>query len=311
MTFHNAHMVVHPFVGYGQHMSTAPPFPGPPPPVGMLPHISGTTVANLHIKAKVAVNVLGMGGQPLVARGTDAGYLVPHNSIPPGNGFLTILIGLGSSKIMFGSSTVKIAVSGAAEDCGACLPPFIPLSQNLACNEPISAPTDYVVAPNTVEVMMTLGDILGGALDMAFDIAVSWVAGKVGGAINKAFQGAAARWLCGGSQLWQRVYWRELANGMDDYGARLLADRTSRQFADRAIRELGNSVVGKAAADIVNETITKPLLLDPWTKPSSEAPGGAAREGADGTNTAGDPPIHDTNQLQESEGTQTDDSWWP
>jgi hypothetical protein len=311
MSFHNAHMVVHPFVGYGQHVSTAPPFPGPPPPVGMLPHVSGTTVANLHIKAKIATSVLGMGGFPLVARGTDAGFVVPHNSIPPGNGFLAIIIGLGSSKIMFGSSTVKIAVGGAGEDCGACIPPMVPFSLNLGCNEPISLPTDAVVAPNTVEVMMTFGDIIGGILDMALDIAISWIASKVGGAFNNWVQGLGARFLAGGSQAWSQVYWRELAEGMDDVGARILADAARREFVQESVEALSQSTVGKAAVDIVNETITKPLLLDPWTKPASEQPGTEAREAADGPAQPGNPPIHDTNDLNESSGVQTDDSIWP
>ena len=101
---HNAHMIAHGFIGFGAHKGLIGIAPS------TLPHISIDTLLGLSIKAKYSKTELGVGGWQLVARGNDSGYVVPHFSIPMANALLPLTIALGSSKVMFGASKVKISV---------------------------------------------------------------------------------------------------------------------------------------------------------------------------------------------------------
>ena len=184
---HNSHVIFHFFVGYGSHWTIVPP--APPPPV-LTPHVSTDTLFGLSIKCDYAPTDLAIGGLPLVARGSDSGFVVPHYAV---NSLLPIVIAFGGSKVMFGSSKVKIAAKSGAKDCGCCVPPCVPLSINLACNDPCSYPSDFVVAPNTVEVGMSFGDILGGVISTAVDIGFSWLVGQAAGKMSQGLGNLAGR----------------------------------------------------------------------------------------------------------------------
>ena len=237
MTFHNAHLSAHPFVGLGTHSSIHPPPLAP----GIYPHISGSTLLGLTIKAKFSKKEFGPGGFNLMARGNDSGYFVTHVSIPATNFLLAVIIPLGSSKIMFGSSKVHIHVDGKAEHCGCCVFPIVPLSLNMSCNDPCSYPSDRVIAPNTIEVSMTLGDILMGIASAVMDVAVSFVVGKAAGGVSgSAFKTLARR------HIGQQVFW-ELAG---DLGPKL-----GPAVFNCMVSNITDSIGGKIVSGFVDEGI--------------------------------------------------------
>ncbi len=300
MTMHNAHMLLQGFIGYGTHFAILPPVPPP----SLIPHISASSLAGLLTKAKYSTTELGMGGIPLVARGSDSGLVVPHISIPPTNTLLPVHIAFGSSKVMFGSSKVKIN-AGGAQDCGCCLPPFIPFSQNLACNNPCNYPSDYVIAPNTVEVGMTLGDFVGGFISMAVDIGVSWVVGKVAGGLNKAAANSMARRI---SSTYAMEFWENVADGVTPKFAAMAAKYASNQFVSRW---LGQNVAGSLLDNAVQEWVTKPAvegLMKQVTDPTEAAQDVAHTEAGERP-AGGDPPIYGTDNVDPAYVNQ-DDDWW-
>jgi hypothetical protein len=138
------------------------------------------TLLGLNIKAKWSKNVIGPFGFQFIGKDNDSGLIIPHISIPPPNVLVPIVIAFGGSKVMFGASTVKINVDGAGIPMGACVFPVVPLSLNQACNQPLNLPSDYVIAPNTVMVGLTLGDIVGGVVNIVLDMGLSFLLSKLG-----------------------------------------------------------------------------------------------------------------------------------
>lgn len=183
---HCAHLTIHGFIGGGIHDAIFPPAPALIP---FTPHVSMQTLLGLTIKAKWSKTVIGPFGFQLLGKDNDSGLIVPHISIPPPNALVPIVIAFGGSKVMFGASTVKIDVDGAGVPAGACLLPFVPLSRNQACNQPLNLPTDNVIAPNTVMVGLTLGDIIGGVVNIVIDMGISFALGKLGNPLGKSVTG--------------------------------------------------------------------------------------------------------------------------
>lgn len=313
MSMHNAHLAVHFFVGFGWHkVLTVPPVPPP----ALLPHVSGTTIINLMIKAKVATRELGWGGIPLVGRGNDAGYGVPHLTIPmvPPNSLLTLTIFMGSSKVKFGSSKVKIMAPGET-DCGCCLPPVVPVSVNLGCNDPCNLPLDAVVAPNTVEVGMSLGDLLGGLVDMLVDIGFSWAVGKIAGKVNDMVTGAFARHVLG-NEAAAKAFWEFAGEFGENWVAHAAAgaakDKVAAEFAETLAGQVGEHVMGA-----VNEWVTKPLVdsaLEPLASGLLGSPGDSVGDAADSLGRdalAEDPRPQDAEVYStDHPHAHTDDSIW-
>jgi hypothetical protein len=178
---HCAHVTIHGFIGAGFHDAVNPPLPAVVP---FTPHVSMQTLLGLTIKAKWSKTVIGPFGFQLLGKDNDSGLMVPHIAIPPTNVLVPIVIAFGGSKVMFGASTVKLDVDGAGVPMGACLLPFVPLSKNQACNQPLNLPTDNVIGPNTVMVGLTLGDVVGGVVNIVVDMGVSFALGKLGGGIS-------------------------------------------------------------------------------------------------------------------------------
>jgi len=178
---HCAHLTIHGFIGAGFHDAIFPPVPTVIP---FTPHVSMDTLLGLTIKAKWSKTVIGPFGFQFIGKDNDSGLIIPHISIPPPNALVPIVIAFGGSKVMFGASTVKVDVDGAGIPMGACLLPFVPLSKNQACNQPLNLPTDNVIAPNTVFVGLTLGDVIGGVVNIIIDMGVSFALGKLGSGIS-------------------------------------------------------------------------------------------------------------------------------
>lgn len=110
-----------------------------------------------------------------VGRTSDAGLFVPHISFPPT--WMNILTTLfGSSMCLFGTSSVTLACKNIIwgnEDCDLAATPFgpVPLSLNLACHDPYSAPTDIVIVWGSVYSGMSFADLLAALIDFAINLA--------------------------------------------------------------------------------------------------------------------------------------------
>jgi len=177
-----AHLRWHGFIGLCWHDGVI--IATPPVPTPRMPHITFNVLNGLFLGSLPSVPTRGalFGGDapgqvqgPLgihfMGRTTDAGFITPHVSIPPNNAMLPLTILLGGSESMLGSSQVKInctnLIFGTDEqDMAACTIPYIPLSTNFGCNDPLFVPLDMVISPNTVLVGLTLADLFNMLLDL-------------------------------------------------------------------------------------------------------------------------------------------------
>lgn len=193
-----AHLQVHGFIGVSFHKGLV----GVPPIPAMLPHVTFNLLNGLFLGAQPANvkgrEVLGQGDFPLMGRGTDAGMISPHVSIPPTNWLLPLTILLGGSESLLGSSATRITCKNAPLsrlfgagpsdefDTAACMFPLLPFSYNFGCNDPppFLVPLDFVIAPNTVGVSVTATDLLATAIDVAMAVMVELL-GMAGGAVIK------------------------------------------------------------------------------------------------------------------------------
>jgi hypothetical protein len=304
---HNAHMLLQGFIGFGYHVALVPP---PITPPALFPHISASTLAGVLIKAKYSATELGMGGIPLVARGNDSGLILPHISIPPTNTLLPVHIAFGGSKVMFGSSKVKIN-AGGAQDCGCCVPPCVPISVNLACNNPCNYPSDLVIAPNTVEVGMTPGDIMGGIISTLIDIGISYAVGKAAGGINGATANFIGRRF---TEAGSNAFTREFLEASGDGVGRKFSEMLGRAASNGIVQNwMGNTATGQLLDNAVQEWVTKPLVDSVVNAPA----GDLSQRGQDLSHLSagedlsdgGDPPIYGTDNV-DREYVNIDDDWW-
>jgi len=195
---HCVHKWWNPFLGMSWHDAVIVPLPGPVPRV---PHLSFFMVNGSWLGSPPSGPpglppgpgpTVGGGGAALMGRGTDAGYLVPHIPLPPMNALLPLVILFGESKIMFGSSSVKIPCRNllfqdSVEDLGCvALPVGIPLGFDFDCNEIVPVPLDLVIAPNTIHVGMSPMDWLAAAIDIGIELALGAIFHFGGKALKKA-----------------------------------------------------------------------------------------------------------------------------
>ena len=168
----NAHLIWHSFIGFSLHEALPPPYMATIP---FSPSISFHTLFGTRIGALPSWSVRGIGNIPMLGRGNDSGLIVPHihltGQLDPLN-LLTIIF--GGSEVFMGASAVRIPVDdlmsklpGAVGDfmgddeqaIGTCLFPG-PVSLNVGCSSPFLIPGDFVIAPNTIVVGISLADIL-------------------------------------------------------------------------------------------------------------------------------------------------------
>lgn len=160
----NALMTMHPMFGVDPHDGIPPPGPVPVP---NMPHFVAAMLKwAMPSTSKPTPTVIGPLG-PLMQQGTDIGNFIPHLAVD----YLAVMFTAGSgSKSEFGASTVLAQGNPTAAAvllvlnlnlncCGATCPPL---------------PSGFVIAPNTVSVGMTLGDILGGLLAGATDCLIQF-----------------------------------------------------------------------------------------------------------------------------------------
>lgn len=183
---------VNPFIGGCLHDTMVvvplPPFMVP----GKLWHIDfsvvqglwlGSFLSNGRDREVISDDLLFLG------RMSDAGFVLPHISIPPSwYNLLTTLF--GSSNALFGVGSVQLASRNLLwgnQDCDlAASPiPYAPLSFNLQCGDPFSFPSDVVVLWGTVYAGMSLSDIYAALIDLALQWAIEGVM-FVGGKLLQA-----------------------------------------------------------------------------------------------------------------------------
>jgi hypothetical protein len=172
----------YPMLGVDLHKAQAP---GPVPPVPFSPHV---VVAALYLgpwgilTGLPALTVKSQYGITM-QKGTDIGPLIPHVCVPIPPNLLTPVYILGSaSKSYFGVATVKVGGAPVAVAVAKIM------NLNVNCGD-IPTPSGYVMAPNTVNAGMTLGDFLSGLLTALVEGALQWVIGQVVGAIGEGIAG--------------------------------------------------------------------------------------------------------------------------
>ena len=235
---HVAHLTAHTYIGLGTHMALYPPVVVPAP----VPHVAMDTLLGLTLGAKWSKKVIGPFGFQFIGKGNDSGKIIPHIAIPPPSVLVPLVIGFGSSKPMFSASTVKTDAGPVA----AVAIPWNFVSFNQACNDPCNYPSDMVISPNTVAVGLTLGDFIGGLINIVVDCAVSALANKLGGDV------AAGLMKHIGGRI-ASAFLREFTGEM--------TEAFGREAAERMALEAGQNIVERALPQFIQESIGK--LLDP------------------------------------------------
>lgn len=194
-----AHLRYHGFIGIGIHdgiIISVPPVPAKLPCISF--HLlNGTCLGCLPSErwwdsspgSDSFEPTLGPGDIAFMGRTNDAGFIVPHVSIPPNNSLLPLTIAFGGSISLLGASSVKmnthnIIFQNSEADMSCSLFPFW-LSLNLGCSDPVPIPSDIVITPNTVEVGVEWADILAAVIDLAIEYAMCGLAEAGGAAVKK------------------------------------------------------------------------------------------------------------------------------
>lgn len=292
---HVAHLTAHTYIGLGRHMALYPPVLVPV----LTPHVSMDTLLGLNINAKWSKTVIGPFGFQFIGQGNDSGFVVPHIAIPPPSVLVPVVIAFGGSKPMFSASTVQIDVDGVGLAMAAGVIPYNFISFNQACNDPLNYPSDMVICPNTVVVGLTVGDFIGGLINVVVDCVISGIANKVGGGVAEAIMNKiggriAAAFLGEFTESLTKIFGREAAERM----AREAGENIMERPFYRAVRE----ALGKITENLFGAGVDTGLG---WAgAPSSgdlgstagraiDAPGSdAATSNANSQNYPGAAPIH-------------------
>ncbi len=272
----NAHLIWHPFIGYCQHDSLLPIPPGTFP---RFPHIDFDVVNGLYIMSlptAIPGQSISHGdildwNVSMEGQMADASLIVPHVSIPPVpfNALLPLIIFFGSSKILMGSGQTIIRTkspvfqSESDVPAGCCLFPYIPLSLNLQCWDPIPLPTDLVVAPNTVQVGINGFDYLDALIKFVIEVLIALAVNGLGKAYKKLFKKAPVQVAEEGIEM-----------AVIDT-SRQAAKEVGEQAAGQAVKQ-GTKSVGKRIAAAIGENKGSIILKLAWkggVKPFLADPG--------------------------------------
>lgn len=197
---------VNPFIGGCLH-DTMVPVPLPPFMIpGRLWHIDFSVVQGLWLGSFLSNGrdrVIISDDLLFVGRMSDAGFVLPHISIPPSwYNLLTTLF--GSSNALFGVGSIQLASRNLLwgnEDCDLATSPipYAPISINLQCGDPFSMPTDVVVLWGTVYAGMSLSDIYAALIDLALQWAIEGLMFVGGKALNAGFKKLGSKMGKGGA----------------------------------------------------------------------------------------------------------------
>lgn len=250
---------VNPFIGGCLH-DTMVPVPLPPFMIpGKLWHIDfsvvqglwlGSFLSNGRDREIISDDLL------FVGRMSDAGFVLPHISIPPSwYNLLTTLF--GSSNALFGVGSIKLASKNLLwgnEDCDLATSPipYAPISINLQCGDPFSLPTDVVVLWGTVYAGMSLSDIYAALIDLALQWAIEGFMFVGGKALNAGFKKIGSK------------IGKSSAKGAAKRGAKAAAKRAAKKAQKSALASVGDKLVsvikklsGATASDAYKEYLEK------------------------------------------------------
>lgn len=186
---HNVLQILHPMIGLDFHLPATPPFF----------HITGHILWGVFgVTAEYSSNKhFSSWGTEVVCKGSDIGPMIPHIPVgvmlpPPLAPLrLALAIAFSGSKSHFGSHKYKTTdKSGGAKSVALAL--IFVVNLNLNCGEPAPTPTGIVLAFNTHESGMTLGDFLAGLLSLILDTAVQTVLNLFGAGVGKWLLGKIA-----------------------------------------------------------------------------------------------------------------------
>jgi hypothetical protein len=165
----NALLSIHPMTGVDFHDGIPPPGPVIVP---KMPHFVIATLKWALPISSPTTKTFGPFGMAFMQQGTDIGNFIPHVSA---NYLLPLVIATSGSKSHFGASTVKAEGTPMAAAIG------VVFNLNLNCSGAARPPmpTGIVIAPNSVCVGLTLGDILGGLFAMAADLALQYALNRI------------------------------------------------------------------------------------------------------------------------------------
>jgi hypothetical protein len=146
----------------------------PPIPVPFTSHLVAQRLAGFGGASMTSDDVLANNWN-IIQRDSDIQYGIPHIPLPPWPPCVLALVwtGLSGSKSYFGPSSV---VSSGGPIAAAL---FVYVNPQLNCDDPLPLPTGIAITWSNVVCGLTWGDVIGGALSMAFDMLISFVLGKI------------------------------------------------------------------------------------------------------------------------------------
>jgi hypothetical protein len=197
----------HPMAGVDFHDEVTATLP--PLPVPLVPHVVGHVLQGwgLTPTALMTSDKTKALGTKIMQRNTDIGNGIIHVPIPPYPpcALLILIIPFSGSKSYWGASTVLVEGKPVAAAI------LVVVNLNLNCGDPTAQPFNVVITWGNVVCGMTLGDIIGGAVAMLVDMAITGafyamgqgISGRIGSKIaNEFFKGLVSGLL---SQIVQQL----------------------------------------------------------------------------------------------------------
>jgi hypothetical protein len=272
-----AYRTWHPFIGFSLHDGII--FPPPPPvPTDALPcidagvlHTTGLQSLPSRGHAGKRGPVVAPGGAYFMGRGSDAGFVVLHISIPINNILLPLVILLGESKSLFGSSSVRLpcwSLLGGADECDTvcAIPiPWFPVAGlNLCCSDDLPLPTDVVIAPSTILVGMGFMDLLAGVIDLALEYTLALI-----------MKGCSA----GAGQISERAA-KQAAKKAAKKAGKEVAEKVAKEAVEKVVKEVGGELVEEGVEKVAKE-VAEEVVEEGVEKVAKEVGGELVEEGAE------------------------------
>lgn len=166
------HTNIHPMLGLDLHNGVLPAVPpAPPVPVPFMPHIVAQVLGGLNFTAAITKTVHSHNFLT-VQRGSDIGPFIGHVPMPAN--ILLPLLYLGSGSVCeFGAFSVL------SEGKAIAIAPLIYAGFNYNCYDPVPWNTNLVIAPGCNMAGFNFADFFASLVSVAFDLALSFVTGKV------------------------------------------------------------------------------------------------------------------------------------
>ena len=238
----------HPMIGRDMHIPWPPGSPAPAP--SPVPYVTTSTMMGLGVTCSKAVDVMSQFFGLTMLVPTDIGPMIPHIGAP--SVLLAVEIPMSSSKSYFGcgrymskGSPVAVALLGQT-------------NLNLNCGTPVPLPMGQVIALTTHYMDMSLGDLVGGLANMAFDFAVAAALNKLGSAVGNKLSSMAQ------PALFKACMPQALINALAEGGDEAL----SRSFAGvvaASKSELIANVGGTAVSTALGFFLGSPMGIDAST----------------------------------------------